>query len=208
MILMVCALMPEAKPLIAHFNLKKDFTVKEHEYFRSDEAELIVSGVGKVKSAVATTAMLLRQPERTAVCIANIGICGSIQPRAPGEMFLINKIHDAAVGKSYFPDMLLQHDLHEASLATFETAVKRETLLNPDSELVDMEAAGFIQAAQLYLFPHQIVCLKVVSDSLEGATLSADFAAQLITSHCGKIAGALMSLEQFVLAKAGDEARA
>lgn len=198
MILIVCALMPEAKPLVQHFKLKKDFSVKEHELFRSEEIELIVSGVGKVKSAIAATALLQRHQGRKDLCAANIGICGSVKECAPGKLYFVNKITDQATAKSYFPDILLQHGLPEASLATFEKPVQKSELLEPTFDLVDMEAAGFMLAAQMYVYPQQILCAKVVSDCLEDVKLSAEFAQQLITGNCLALEKLLFGYNQFV----------
>ncbi len=201
MILIVCALMAEAKPLIAHLRLKKDFSVKEHELFLGEETELIVSGIGKIKAAIATTALLARHKGRTDLCLINIGICGSVQHCENGAIYLVNKITDNATGKSFFPDILLKHALPEASLSTYDTPVSKESGHELSSDLVDMEAAGILIAAQMYLYPHQILCLKIVSDRLEGQPLSKGLIENLFNANLAAIEQVIGGYERFVCSK-------
>jgi len=70
-------------------------------------------------------------------------------------------------GRAYYPDMVVNHTMPEAPLATFDKPVTRENVLNGYEGLVDMEASGFFEAGSLFFQTHQMNCLKIVSDHLE-----------------------------------------
>lgn len=53
MIFIVTALMLEAAPIIDYFKLKKDMTIHPYSVYKGSDIALIVSGVGKLKSAMA-----------------------------------------------------------------------------------------------------------------------------------------------------------
>jgi nucleoside phosphorylase len=54
MIFIITALAIEAVPIIEHFKLKTDRNVHTYNIYRNAEIALIVAGVGKVKSAMAS----------------------------------------------------------------------------------------------------------------------------------------------------------
>jgi hypothetical protein len=63
--------------------------------------------------------------------------------------------------------MLINHALQEASLGTFDQPVTTANRPMLACDVVDMEASGVFQAAQLFLSPHQMLFLKVATDYLE-----------------------------------------
>lgn len=172
MICIVTALSFEAQPLIEHYNL----TNIENSYFRiykSEDIMLIISGVGKLRSAVATTYVLSQIENIDRAAAINIGLCGAYnRDYAIGTPILINKIADMDTGYEYFPDILFSHDMIEGELETHAKAVSRggnaKTNEKQGKRFVDMEAAGFFEAASSFLPPHRISCIKIVSDYLEG----------------------------------------
>jgi adenosylhomocysteine nucleosidase len=117
MIYIVTALAQEAIPLIQHFKLKKDLSHTKFDLYRNDMIKLIVSGTGKLKSAVATTYLLLKEPPKKSDKILNFGICGSgLEKHKSGQIFLINKIEDLNSGKTYYPEILFSHLLPEEAI--------------------------------------------------------------------------------------------
>jgi adenosylhomocysteine nucleosidase len=110
----VTALHSEAQPLIQHFGLKKDPRFTLLEFFQNDHVALVVSGIGKVRSAIATTLLLNQNAGGIAV---NFGVCGSPEKKNNiGDLFLVNKITDHASGREYFPDVIYKHEFQESSL--------------------------------------------------------------------------------------------
>ena len=195
--LIVTALHVEARPLLDHFKLKKDTASSRIPLFRNDDACLAISGTSKLKSAVATTWLLSQFADLEGVALLNFGLCGSGDPKIPvGELFLINKITDAATGRSFFPDILFRHTLRECSLATYDRPVVENQLSDKSDRLVDMEASGFFQAAASFLPPDRILCAKLASDHLEERRLSKQRLEPLLENRVGDLERILAQAEQ------------
>ncbi|MBM3265713.1 MAG: hypothetical protein FJY97_20145 [candidate division Zixibacteria bacterium] len=187
MLLFVAALHPEARPLIAHFRLEQDIASRALPVYRRDDIALTVSGVGRLKSAIATTHLITRIATQDAA-ILNIGIAGSTQaentgPVAIGDMFLIHRIVEAASEREFFPDMLMPTDLSETTCTTVDRPLDRVDGMNVADGLVDMEAAGFFQAAAVFLPPHRIGCIKIVSDFLEVRRFDKNWVGNLVQAR-------------------------
>ena len=172
MICIITALSFEAQPLIEHY----DLTNVGNPYFKIYESKdimLIISGVGKLRSAVATTYLLSQIGHIDRSAAINIGLCGAYnRDCAIGTPILINKIKDMDTRYEYFPDILFSHDMVEGALETHSKVMSREDSPKLKGRqgkgFVDMEAAGFFEAASSFLPPHRISCIKIVSDYLEG----------------------------------------
>ncbi|MBC8400776.1 MAG: hypothetical protein H8E14_04750 [Candidatus Marinimicrobia bacterium] len=196
------ALLCEARPLIGRYRLKKDFTFTKFDVFRNEQITLIVSGIGRLKAAVATTHILDRLSGNQPLIILNIGIAGSSNfEHGVGNSFLINKIIDTNTVRKYYPDLLFKHELPEIQIATFDQIVTNAETIGDYYGLMDMEAVGFATAALTFLSPHQVVLLKIVSDHLDVDHLSATSVSKLIADEMPaieKLIGSLQNLE-FIL---------
>ena len=135
-------------------------------------------------SSIATTYLLCRaQPIKIHNSIVvNLGLCGAPDEAGlnVGDLAVINQIIDHGSGLHFFPDMILKHDLCEHSLETFDYPV---THSNSVSALVDMEAAGFYVAASYFVKAHQILCIKLVSDKLEGRKILPSWVTNELSNH-------------------------
>lgn len=184
MIYIVTALAQEAIPLIQHFKLKKDLSHTKFDIYRSDMIKLIVSGTGKLKSAVATTYLLLKEPPKKSDKILNFGICGSgLEKHKSGQIFLINKIEDLNSGKTYYPEILFSHLLPEAGIITHEKPVIKSKTNPSTAGLVDMEVSGFYESANTFVQSHNIIILKVVSDHLSGEKFTGAFIQSIVEKN-------------------------
>lgn len=169
-LLLVTALHGEAKPFIDALGLKRNAAVQAFETFEGNDTALVVSGVGKVRSAMATAAFLSSHPVDGLLAV-NVGIAGASREsgRRIGDLLLIHRIRDAATSRELFPDMLVQTPIPEAPLVTVDRPVMQTESFGIPSELVDMEGSGFFEAAATLLPSHASACLKVVSDHLDGS---------------------------------------
>jgi len=182
MIYVVTALHCEAMPFIREYELKRDDSARFFEVYRNANTMLIVSGIGKMKAAIATAHILSRvEPEEDSAVI-NIGTCGSILKELPvGTPILISKIRDEESGREYYPDMLLPDiAVAQGSLVTHNAVISRSDIEKYNKEVgypeyIDMEASGFFQAAERFVGPHQIYVIKVISDYLEGIWLEKEY---------------------------------
>lgn len=165
--LLIVALPIEAKPWISQLGLKEDPSFFPYSVFSGKELTLVVSGSGKIRSAMATTFALSRCSSLPEI-VWNFGIAAdSSKNRKLGSVYLQNKISDWETGKSVYPDMLVNYRIPESSLVT----VGKPNENPADGSLVDMEGFGFFLAASKFLPKNRIHSLKIVSDFLESQLL-------------------------------------
>jgi hypothetical protein len=186
MIVIVTALYSEAKPWIAHYQLKPSPGAVPFPLFANFSAKspmtLVVSGTGAIAAAAATAYVLGRQHSPDDTALFNIGICGARNSRfAAGEAVLIHKIRHHETDAVYYPDILFRHPFRESALETFSRPVDASMAEGVREELVDMEAAGYFAAASRFLPPHRIFVIKIVADRLEPGSLSAKRVSELVT---------------------------
>lgn len=191
----------EAKPIIDYYNLKKDVDERYYQVFKSDNMRLIITGVGKINCAAATSHLLAKIPPDDGDIMVNIGICGAKDGFQIGAPYLINKIKDASTGKDYYPDILLKHDFKECSIETFDKPLSSPELLEED--LCDMESSGFYASASKYVEQHRIFLIKVVSDRVGIDTVSKDDVLKLIQNNVEKIDAFIKNAEDFAKVDSG-----
>lgn len=205
MVCIVTALPYEASPLIKKYYLKQEGS-RYFPIYRGNGISLIVSGVGKMASAIATTYLLAQnltpgQAEgQEDLAIINIGVCGAFHQRySIGTPVLVHKIVDHETGKQYFPDILIEHAFEEGSLETHKDVVRREDVLDGrvklQADLVDMEGSGFFQAASRFLAPHQIYVIKVVGDYLDVVDFDRQRVTRCISDALDAVDGLITQVE-------------
>lgn len=183
MIYYAIALYPEAQPFIRQLNLKKCAEETHVQMFENTDTSLILTGVGEVQAAAAVAYLFALRPPQPQDLLINIGICGSAQ-KTQGACFLCNKIVEQMTRRTFYPDIILRHPFEEATLVTCPAPIKNGAL---ETALVDMEAAGIYQAGQMFLHPHQMVFLKVVSDAANGSQPSKKQVEQLVQRYTDTI---------------------
>jgi hypothetical protein len=144
MINIITALSIEAKPIIKYFKLKANKNI-----YSNEKINLIVTGSGKIKSAI-NTALLLSKHLTFSL---NFGIAGSNRYEV-GEGFFIHKIIDTDTMFEYYPDFF-------KNSATLYTTSK----IGKYFELVDLEGSGFFEASYKFLSVEKIALYKIVSDT-------------------------------------------
>jgi len=154
------ALPCEAKPLVEHFNLKKELTVQPFAVYLNQDICLTVTGLGKsaMAAGVAYTQALFASVEHRVML--NIGIAGH-KKHALGGLFLIDKIIDFDSQKSYYPSLIFTPSCPTGSIQT----VSKPRPYYDDSYLCDMEASAFYETAVRFSSSELILCLKVISDN-------------------------------------------
>ncbi len=160
MINFVVALACEAKPLIKSLKLNNvanpaNFPLYENKTFR-----LIISGVGKLNAAIATSyAASLGGFEKNQVWL-NVGIAGHCNADI-GTPIIANKITDGGSDLSWHPIFITTCTVQSCTLITHEHP---QTEYAADT-MYDMEAAGFYLAASRFNTTEFIHSLKIVSDN-------------------------------------------
>jgi len=189
-IYILTALACEAKPLIAALKLQKtELPCGGHVYINRDNSvELMITGVGPVKAAVATARLLRDKLKFRHAYLLNVGIAGGEKPI--GACYCIHKITDADLQKSWYPPFLKKAT---EGLTTFNAPQT-----NYSEGLIDMEASGIIQAALSFITRDQIYFLKIVSDnpSQTTHTINASYVSELINDNLATIVEAIDALIQ------------
>jgi len=182
--LIITALMAEAAPLIARWRLKPIRNAPALERFQTFGGNgrfVAISGIGKVRSAVATATVATALTNGEEPLIVNLGLAGSTRVQSnKGDLFVINKVRDVATNTRFYPDILIRHELNESGLDTHDHPVK---IPSEEPVLVDMEGAGFMQAATSVVPPSCVAVLKVVSDLCDGERITKEDAENLIESR-------------------------
>jgi hypothetical protein len=177
--LIVSAFYKEVSFLIKHYNLKKENS--PFELFKNDELVIIISGINKINSTIATTYALTKYPVKFAI---NFGLAGSSTKKI-GELFLINKIN-----RNLYPDILIKHPFQESSITCAENVVT-----SGEFDLVDMESEGFFKSATKFLPLENIFLIKVVSDNLVCFRPDDKFMNNLFSPHIKNIINFIDSLK-------------
>lgn len=173
MLAFVIAIHREAEGIIAHYRLNKDMRPHPFAVYRSDAVILIVSGVGKLSAASATTYLLsLLDSSRDDIILINFGCCASSSKDFPiGYMSAAAKVSDRDTSRDYYSDLVptLAAHISLSELVCVSTPFRgNENTSSPLSSdimtLYDMESAGFCHVASKFLHTHQYLCIKVVTD--------------------------------------------
>ncbi len=162
MIYIVTAIFSEAKALIEHFGLQKVQT-KPFLIFSNDNISLVVSGMGKVESAIATTYMC---KDKKIDKLINIGVCGTNNKNKEiGSLYKIKSVIDVSSDKKY----MISAD--GEALYCFDRIVKSSENIK-NNILIDMESVGFYKAAVKFVKKEDIRIYKIVSDHLKTSHIS------------------------------------
>jgi adenosylhomocysteine nucleosidase len=158
----------EAEPFIKGMDMKET-EVRPFSVYMGEAAIIIISGIGKVNAAMATAYACMRfDPVR----VLNLGAAGATsESERPGRIFNIEKTVEPdrphlRTNTPYiqYPDSLQGFD--RATLATQDRGIiDQETFLKiaAIADLVDMEGASVVQAAQR--FGKGCILFKFVSDT-------------------------------------------
>jgi len=176
MLNIVTALKIEAEPIIKHFGLKSNKGIYQNGYIN-----LIITGSGKIKSAINTSLLLSKYPYKT----LNIGIAGSDKHEI-NEGFFIHKISDYDSGLEYYPDYFEENSSEITCISK----------IGKYFELVDMESSGFFEACYKFLSVEEIILYKIVSDTPETKPKT-DLIPELIKNHISVIEKLIEQKEDF-----------
>ncbi|WMJ88934.1 5'-methylthioadenosine/S-adenosylhomocysteine nucleosidase family protein [Anaerocolumna sp. MB42-C2] len=199
MLILTTALYCEALPFIEYYHLKKDNSFVKVQVFRNEDILLLITKSGAIHAAIGTAYLCSRINPSPKDLFVNIGVCGSsLKEDTPGTLYLCNQIMEWETKRFFYPDILYTHPFKERSIISSPIVVSsdnfftdqadagkidlHQTIIN-QATLVDMESAGFYQAASYFYQPHQIFFLKIVSDNLTNAAITPDKITALIKGN-------------------------
>jgi len=155
----ITALQCEARPLIEHYRLRGNARHHAFRCYQNDDMQLIVSGIGKLAAATATT-YLAGNNTQTSHAWLNLGIAGHAD-KAIGEPLLAHKLIDAASDQQWFPGIVMPIPCASETLTTID----KPALDYRHDTMIDMEASGFYAAASRFQSCELIHSLKIISDN-------------------------------------------
>jgi len=160
---LITALPAETRPLLDRLKLRQA-REKHLRLYESERYLLLETGLGKLRSAAATAALL--QSRQDIGCVINIGIAGGCF--AYGQLIAAHQVSDAASGAQWYPHLPSTSVFREMPSASVST-VDKPCANYQRGILFDMEAAGIFSAASTYLSTSQIHSIKLISDNPENA---------------------------------------
>ena len=168
MIFIVTALMLEAAPIIDYFKLKKDMTIHPYSVYKGSEIALIISGVGKLKSAMASVYLYNKFGSGENDVLINIGFCGTNSKCfETGSLLVVNKVTDIDTERDYYPDVFFGEGIPQIPVKCYSKVVKAQDLTEQKEIFCDMESAGVMEASKKFFFAHNVLLLKIISDYLK-----------------------------------------
>ena len=192
MLIWMCALHCEAKPVIDFYRLKKSSGKNDFDIYLKQHMACIVSGIGsrKMTQAIHRAGSLFAQ--RGCITWINLGIAGDLN-LAVGTVVLASRVKQVNT-----PDWL---ETRCAIEHTFEsrpvTSVGAENTDYDASTLFDMEAHAFIEGASLYSPLQQCQSIKIISDNRNTAPdRNKARISRLIADHMQSIADYAEKLQQ------------
>ena len=197
MIFLFSALRAEAQPFLHSFDLKPQdgkFPSFSGEY-NGEPLLLTLTGTGPLAAASAVSAILSTHQAKEDDFLLSTGSAASLHGISNSTVVLIHRIHDLSSGRDYYPDLTVTSLSQEASIITGGKVLSREgadltvsaveVLQHADIKneplLYDMESAAVFHAGSLFLSPHQMRFLRVVTD--EGETITKE----MLEQHCAAL---------------------
>ena len=161
MLHIVCALKPEARPVLDHFGLRS-LSDAPRIYHNADAGiSLTLSGIGKSAAAGAVARTHGYFDADRSHAWLNLGIAGHADLPV-GQAAIIKKVTDAASGQTWFPSRVFPVTIPAHDLLTLD-----EPGSDYREELFDMECAGFFRAVSDVATLELAQALKIVSDNAD-----------------------------------------
>ena len=160
MLIWVCALHCEAKPVIDFYQLKKSHDENAYDLYRNRDMTCIVSGPGKLASAAATAWVAAQEQAAGSLAWINLGTAGAAEHEI-GSIYSLHQVIDADSDQRFYPIITEKPVLERHAglcLSLASTEYRNEFLF-------DMESSGFMQSALRFSSAELIRCIKIVSDN-------------------------------------------
>lgn len=191
MLIWMCALHCEAKPVIDFYRLKKIAECHAFDLYQGDDMACVVSGIGELNMAEAC-AWAASRFEQEELCWVNLGIAGH-RTLPIGSLLLVTQVYQQDNTQAIYPVPLIKHEISTATLISQSS----ERLDYHETAAYDMEAYAFLHSCSRFTPLELCSCLKVISDNAETTPLrDKAHISQLIAQHMQSIAEYALRLQQ------------
>ena len=188
-VVLVCAVRPEAKPLIEYFDLKeKRDSGFSFEIYHSEDKSLwlLIGGLGQLRMSFSMGYFAAHIGDAKNIAWLNIGIAGHKNFEF-GSGYWVHKISSRSAKRSFYP-ALPSRKKFNCDSHSLMTVDKVETEYGSD-DLYDMEAYSFFNFAKTFSPIELIQLFKVVSDNNENhiENLTKEMCSHLIEKKISEI---------------------
>ncbi len=194
-VIVVVALMSEARPLIDFYRLKKSCDAPFTVFSAADcYVQVVICGMGAISAATAVGYMSERSGVHDKAWL-NIGIAGHRFYDVGTSVRVLSHRLEGSARKQF----VSQAVAWRGSVAELITLGEVSSHY-PDTELIDMEGNGFFAAAMHFNSSELIQSIKVVSDNAEysAENLNAQAISNLVLGAREEIVGFIERLSDFV----------
>jgi hypothetical protein len=160
MLIWVCALHCEAKPVIDYYRLKKSHRDNAFDLYCADDMACVISGIGKLACSAASAWVAERYAQAASLAFINLGIAGAAEHET-GSLFSLHQVIDGDDGRRYYPAPSGKDTLAGSACMT----LARPSDDYSEDYLFDMEASGFMYAGLRFSSAELLRSLKIVSDN-------------------------------------------
>jgi len=160
MLIWMCALHCEAKPIIDFYRLKKVSAPGAFDYYQNDHILCVVSGMGAENIATATAWVAAKLDAQKKIYWINIGIAGH-QYYDIGMCIVASKVSQAGSSSNIFTKPLTGHSLKVSPIIS----QPGENTNYQSNALYDLEAYTFVHTARQFSALEHCQCLKIISDN-------------------------------------------
>ncbi len=161
MLIWMCALHCEAKPVIDFYRLKKNTDSNAFDLYQLNDIACIVSGIGDLNMAAAC-AWAASRFEHDNPCWINLGIAGH-KSLTPGTTLLANQVYRKDNAQAIYTVPLVEHNFTSACVISLPG---EQTDYHPDAAY-DMEAYAFLNSCRHFTMLELCASIKVISDNAD-----------------------------------------
>ena len=197
----ITALGLESENFISFYRLERE-KFFNFPVFKNSDIMLVQTGVGKANIESRLKAVYSLSEGYDKFQFINIGIAGGNPEKTSiGECHIINKIKDSETGETYYPDILVDHKMSEASIITVNEPVIKGA--GPYLELVDMEASEIFRVCKDLVPIQRMAFIKIVSDymDLDQGNIKKNFILDLVYSRLNVISKFLVGFNKLLLSE-------
>ena len=196
---LVVALACEARPIIEALGLKPRTPSGVFPVYLHANVSLVISGIGKVNAAAATTYLHAVTGEKADEGWLNVGVAGHAY-LSIGKGVVAAQITDAATRCRWHPSPVCNDLLDAWELITVDRAEHDYA----NAAMYDMEGSGYYATARRFSTAELVQCYKVISDNREAPAhrMAANYAQQLIVNNLDDIRAIIQRIDRFAQAYA------
>lgn len=160
MLVWVCALHCEAKPVIDFYRLKKSPDKTNFDLYRNSDMGCIVSGIGRNNMTLAISWANTQFNQNSNLCWINLGIAGH-QNLAIGTGVLISTASQEESSETIYTQTKIRHPFESKPVIS----LTREKTDYDEVALFDMETYTFLQTTSKFTSLELCQSIKVISDN-------------------------------------------